>query len=38
MSNIKDRLPAVLKNSTRVITRAVFWKIPHDSGEDEVEI
>lgn len=38
MSNIKDRLPAVLKNSTRVITRAVFWKIPHDSGEDEVAL
>lgn len=38
MSNIKDRLLAVLKNSTRVITRAVFWKIPHDSGEDEVAL
>lgn len=38
MSNIKDRLPAILKNSPRVITRAVFWKIPHDSREDEVAL
>jgi len=38
MSNIKDRLPAVLKNSARVITRAVFWKIPHNSSEDEVAL
>lgn len=38
MSNIKDKLPTILRNTQRVMTRAVFWKIPHDSGVDEIAL
>jgi len=38
MSNIKDKLFKVLKEKQRVITRAAFWKIPHNTREDEIAL
>ena len=38
MPQIKDRLIRILKNSKKVITRAIFWKIPHNSREDEIAL
>lgn len=33
-----DRLAKILKNKKSVVTRANFWKIPHDTHEDEVHL
>ena len=38
MSNIKDKLFTTLKDKPRVITRAAFWKIPHNTQPDEVAL
>ncbi len=38
MSNVKDRLFTVLRDRPQVITRATFWKIPHNTREDEVTL
>lgn len=38
MSRVKGQLFKVLKNKTTVITRAAFWKIPHNTREDEVSL
>jgi hypothetical protein len=38
MSKVKDRLVRVLRNRPRVITRAIFWSIPHDSGRDDIRL
>ncbi len=38
MSKVTGRLVTILKHKTRVITRAVFWKIPHNSRDDEVAL
>lgn len=38
MSQVKDRLARILKTKQRVITRAVFWKIPHNSNQDDVRL
>lgn len=38
MSRVKGQLFKVLKNKPTVITRAGFWKIPHDTREDEVSL
>ena len=38
MSNVKDRLSTVLKRKRTVSTRAVLWKIPHDSGIEDVHL
>lgn len=38
MSKVKDKLFTVLRNRPRVITRAVFWKIPHHTRDDEVTL
>ncbi|MDR4514493.1 Shedu anti-phage system protein SduA domain-containing protein [Nitrosomonas sp.] len=38
MKTVKNRLFRVLKNKARVVTRAGFWKIPHDSREDEISL
>jgi hypothetical protein len=35
---VKDRLARVLRNKPRVITRAVFWSIPHDSGREDIRL
>lgn len=38
MSNIKDKLFRVLRDRPQVITRAAFWKIPHNTRDDEVTL
>jgi len=38
MSKVKDKLFTVLRNRPQVITRAAFWKIPHNTREDEVSL
>lgn len=38
MSKVKDQLFTVLRDRPRVITRAAFWKIPHNTREDEVTL
>lgn len=38
MSKVKDKLFTVLRNKPQVITRATFWKIPHNTREDEVSL
>ena len=38
MSNIKGRLFKVLKEKTTVVTRAGFWRIPHNTRDDEVSL
>lgn len=36
MSNVKDKLIWKLKDKKTVLTRAYFWKIPHNTSDDEV--
>jgi len=36
MAHITGKLVEVLKNKKTVVTRAVFWKIPHNSKKDDV--
>jgi len=36
MSNVKDKLIWKLKDKKTVLTRAYFWKIPHNTTDDEV--
>lgn len=38
MSKIEDRLARTLRNKPRVITRAVFWKIPHNTAVEDVRL
>lgn len=38
MSKVEDRLARTLRNKPRVITRAVFWKIPHNTAQDDVRL
>ncbi len=38
MSKVRDQLFKILRDRPRVITRAVFWKIPHNTRDDEVTL
>lgn len=38
MSRIDSRLAKILLNKKTVITRSVFWKIPHDSGKEDIHL
>jgi len=38
MAKIEDKLIRVLRNKPTVITRAFFWKIPHNSGKEDVRL
>ena len=38
MSQIQDKLVKVLRNKKTVVTRAFFWKIPHNSGRIDVRL
>lgn len=38
MSKVKDQLFTVLRDRPQVITRAAFWKIPHNTHDDEVTL
>ena len=35
---VKDKLARVLLDKPTVITRAVFWSIPHDSGREDISL
>ncbi|MGI9086852.1 MAG: Shedu anti-phage system protein SduA domain-containing protein [Chthoniobacterales bacterium] len=37
-AHIKDKLATVLLDKPTVITRAVFWSIPHDSGREDIAL
>lgn len=36
MASVKDRLVQIIRNKPRVLTRAIFWKIPHTNSDDEI--
>jgi hypothetical protein len=36
VASVKDRLIQIIRNKPRVLTRAIFWKIPHTNSEDEI--
>lgn len=38
MQHVKGRLAKVLRNKPTVVTRAVFWNIPHDSGKEDISL
>jgi hypothetical protein len=38
MNKVKDPLSTVLKRKKTVSTRAVLWKIPHDSGVEDIRL
>ena len=38
MPRIKDRLVKVLRDKPTVITRALLWNIPHDSGKEDISL
>lgn len=38
MSRVEGRLARVLLNKPRTITRAVFWKIPHNTEREDVRL
>ncbi len=38
MAKIQDKLFKILKTKPTVITRAFFWKIPHNSGKEDVRL
>jgi len=38
MSRVEGRLAKILKNKPTVITRAVFWKIPHNTEQEDVRL
>lgn len=38
MSRVEGRLAKVLRNKPSVITRAVFWKIPHNTQREDVRL
>jgi len=38
MSKVKGQLFKILRDRPRVITRAAFWKIPHNTKEDEISL
>jgi hypothetical protein len=33
-----DYLAAVLRDKPNVVTRAVFWRVPHRSGDEEIHL
>jgi hypothetical protein len=38
MSKISDKLIRVLRDKKTVVTKAFFWKIPHDSGRIDIRL
>jgi len=38
MSNQIGRLAQILRTKPRVITKAVFWSIPHNSGKEDIRL
>jgi len=31
-------LAQLLKDKTKIVTRAIFWKIPHNSGKEDIAL
>lgn len=38
MAKVENRLAKVLRNKPSVVTRAVFWKIPHNTEQEDVRL
>ena len=38
MSGIKDKLVKIIRTRPRVLTRAIFWKVPHNNSDDEIHL
>ena len=38
MAGIKDKLVKIIRNRPRVLTRAIFWKVPHNNSDDEIHL
>lgn len=38
MSRVEGRLAKVLRNKPTVVTRAVFWKIPHNTEKEDIRL
>jgi len=38
MSRVEGRLAKVLRNKPTVVTRAIFWKIPHNTEQNDVRL
>lgn len=38
MAGIKDKLVKLIRIRPRVLTRAIFWKVPHNNSDDEIHL
>lgn len=38
MAGIKDKLVQIIRIRPRVLTRAIFWKVPHNNSDDEIHL
>lgn len=38
MAGIKDKLVQLIRIRPRVLTRAIFWKVPHNNSDDEIHL
>lgn len=38
MASIKDKLVQLIRIRPRVLTRAIFWKVPHNNSDDEIHL
>lgn len=38
MSRVEGRLARILRNKPTVVTRAVFWKIPHNTAQEDIRL
>jgi hypothetical protein len=38
VAGIKDKLVKIIRNRPRVLTRAIFWKVPHNNSDDEIHL
>lgn len=38
MAGIKDKLVQLIRIRPRVLTRAIFWKVPHNNSNDEIHL
>lgn len=38
MQHVKGRIAKVLRNKPSVVTHAVLWSIPHNSGKEDIRL
>jgi hypothetical protein len=38
VASIKDKLVQLIRIRPRVLTRAIFWKVPHNNSDDEIHL